>query len=100
MDYEAHNIIEGEDEVTGDVYVIEASLFLAGMVNALRNRNDLRDIRLCVKADATAADDISVIKKELEALDIQNIINAVRKMKDLAAPLQRAFTACSDLDYI
>ena len=44
LDYFAHNIIDENEKIEGDVTIEHANAFLAGMLDAIRNKGDLEDI--------------------------------------------------------
>ena len=73
---------------------------MAGMLDGLRQKNDLDDLELCVKVTGTEADHISDIVKDLGTGSIMSIINAVKTMGELQERMNVILIGCERIDNI
>jgi len=57
--------------------------FVAGVVEGFVQKNDLKEIQACLTDADTLEGEIEAIVKDLETLNIPNIVDAVKKIVDL-----------------
>lgn len=100
VDYFANNIILDNEVVTGDVSVGEANFFIAGMFDKLRSKQDLQELKICVRAIGSEADFISDIKTKLATQNIINIINAVKNIGLMKERMNTILIGCDRIDNI
>ena len=71
--------------------------FVAGVVEGFVNKNDLNEIKACLTDADTLEGEIEAIVKDLETLNINNIVDAVKKIVTLVQQIPGDLKNCEGI---